>query len=60
LVLTQNGRGSAVILDIHSYQALLDENETLRELQRGLADIAAERTVNHDDARTRLLAKYLL
>jgi prevent-host-death family protein len=58
LVLTQNGRGAAVLLDVGAYQALLEENDLLRDIQHGLADVAAGRTVPHDEARARLLAKY--
>ena len=58
LVLTQNGRGTAVLLDVRAYQALIEENQMLREVQHGLADVAAGRTVPHEDARARLLARY--
>ena len=57
LVLTQNGRGAAVLLDVGAYQELLEENDLLRDIQHGLADVAAGRTVPHDEARARLLAK---
>lgn len=58
LVLTQNGRGAAVLLDVAEYQALLEENELLRNVQQGLSDVAAGRTVPHEEARARLLSKY--
>lgn len=58
LVLTQNGRGTAVLLDVAEYQALLEENELLRDVQRGLADVSAGRTVSHAEARERLLARF--
>lgn len=49
LVLTQRGRGAAVLLDIGSYQGLLDELDELRDVHRGLADVAAGRVVDHAD-----------
>lgn len=58
MVLTQKGRGAAVLVDIHSYQALIDEVELLRDVHRGLADIEAGRVVPHEDARARLLGRY--
>ena len=58
IVLTQNGRGAAVILDIGEYQRLLDQNETLRDVQQALADVEAGRTVGHDDARQLLLRRF--
>lgn len=58
LVLTQNGRGTAVLLDIREYQRLIDENETLRDVHEALADIAAGRTVTHAEARESLKARF--
>lgn len=57
LVLTQNGRGTAVLLDIREYQRLVEENETLHDVHEALADIAAGRTVAHEEARASLKAR---
>lgn len=57
LVLTQRGRSAAVVLDVRAYQALIDELDELRDVARGLADAEAGRLVDHDAARTRLLAR---
>ena len=58
VVLTEQGRGTAVLVDIESYRSLLDEVELLRDVHRGLADVRAGRVVPHDEARARLLARY--
>jgi len=58
VVLTQEGRGTAVLVDIASYQSLLEELDLLRDVHRGLADVEAGRVVPHDEARARLLARY--
>jgi antitoxin YefM len=57
LVLTQRGRGTAVLLDIGVYQGMLDELEELREVHRGLADVAAGRVVDHAEVATQLNAR---
>ena len=57
LVLTQRGRGAAVLIDIHSYQLLVDELDELRDVQKGLADVAAGRVVGHDEVRARVAAR---
>jgi len=57
LILTRRGRGAAVLLDIGAYQALMDELETLRDVQLAMADVAAGRVRDHADVRERLLAK---
>jgi antitoxin YefM len=57
LVLTQRGRGTAVLLDIGVYQGMLEELEELREVHRGLADVAAGRVVDHAEVAARLSAR---
>jgi prevent-host-death family protein len=58
VVLTEQGKGAAVLVDIESYRSLLDEVELLRDVHRGLADVRAGRVVPHEEARERLLARY--
>lgn len=58
VVLTQEGRGTAVLVDLASYQSLVEELELLRDVHRGLADVEAGRVVPHGEARTRLLNRY--
>jgi antitoxin YefM len=58
IVLTQRGRGAAVLLDIRSYQDLLDELEELRSVCKGLADVHAGDTVPHDDVKEAMLARF--
>jgi prevent-host-death family protein len=58
LVLTQKGRGAAVLLDLNSYQSLIDELDLLRDIHRGLDDEASGRVVPHEKARRRLLQRY--
>lgn len=58
IVLTQNGRSAVVLLDVGSYQALIEENELLRDLHSGLEDVRAGRLTAHADARAELLARY--
>ena len=58
IVLTQRGRGTAVLLDIDAYQALLDELEELRSVCRGLADVDAGRLLAHEDVERDVLARF--
>ena len=58
IILTQNGRSAAVLLDVGAYQALVEENELLRDLHAGLDDMRAGRLTSHGDARSELLARY--
>ncbi len=58
VVLTQHGRSAAVLVDVRSYQALVDEVDVLRDIIKSRADHDAGRTVSHEEARERLLARY--
>jgi len=57
LVLTQRGRGAAVLLGIDSYQEMLEELGTLRDIHSAFQDIEAGRTHSHEDVRADLMAR---
>lgn len=57
LILTRRGRGAAVLIDIGAYQNLLDELDTLRDVQLAMADVAAGRTSEQADVRDRMMSK---
>jgi len=56
IVLTQRGRSAAVVLDVRTYQDLLDELDELRDIARGVADADAGQTMDSKEARSRILA----
>ncbi len=58
VVLTQRGRGAAILLDIHRYQALLEELEILRDVVAGRAELRAGLGVDHDEVAQDLLARF--
>jgi antitoxin YefM len=55
LVLTQRGRGAAVLLDIEEYARLMDRLELLEDIATAEDQIAGGRGVAHDDARAQVL-----
>jgi prevent-host-death family protein len=55
IILTQRGRSAAVVLDIRTYQSLLDELDELRDITRGIADADAGRVHEHAEARSMAL-----
>ncbi len=58
VVLTQRGRGTAVLVDIRRYQDLVEENEVLRDIHASLVDIAEGRTLSHEEVMANLRARY--
>lgn len=58
LVITQHGKGAAVLLDIESYDELLDELEIRRAVAAGEAAIRAGRVRDHEDVMKDLRERY--
>ncbi len=58
VVLTQRGRGTAVLVDIRRYQALIEENQVLKDIHASLVDIAEGRTTPHEEVVARLRDRY--
>jgi antitoxin YefM len=54
LVLTQRGRGTAVLLDIHEYERLLDRAELAEDIRLAEAQLDRGEGVPHDVAREQI------
>lgn len=57
LVLTQHGRGVAVVVDIREFEAMREKLAILDDIQVSRAQIAAGHGIPHDEAKTRVLKK---
>lgn len=55
LVITQRGRGVAVVIDVSEYEAMQEKIELLEEIQKAEAQLSAGLGVSNEDARTRVL-----
>jgi antitoxin YefM len=55
LVLTQHGRGVAVVIDIREFEAMRERLEILDDIQVARAEIAAGEGMTHDEARAAVL-----
>lgn len=55
LVLTQRGRGVAVLVDISEYAAMRERLETIDDIAVARAQLAADGGVAHDDAKAQVL-----
>ena len=51
MFLTQHGRSAAVLLDVGSYESLLDELELLRDIHAAEREVAGGRGISHGKAR---------
>jgi len=57
LVITQRGKGVAVVLDVAEYEAMQEKIELLEEMRTAEAQIAAGFGVSNDDARAQVLGR---
>lgn len=57
LVITQNGRSAAVLLDVVEYEKLLEQIEILEDVIRAEKEIESGKGVNHGEAKKRLLTR---
>ena len=58
VVLTQHGRSAAVLVDVKTYQDMVDTLEVLKDIVRSRADFAEGRTQSHSEVREHLLARH--
>lgn len=54
VVITQHGRGVAVLLSAEEYERMLDTEEMMRSVSRGQAQIAAGKGIPHEEAMKKL------
>lgn len=57
IVLTQRGRGVAVLLDAHEFELMQERLEILEDVYRAEEQLAAGNGVPHDEARARVLKR---
>jgi len=57
LVLTQRGRGVAVLLDLHEFEAMRERLALLEDIARAEAQLARGEGVPHEQAKARILKR---
>lgn len=57
MVLTQRGRGVAVLVDVHEYERMQERLEVLEEIYKAEEQLAAGDGISHEEARARVLGK---
>jgi len=57
LVITQRGKGVAVVLDVAEYEAMQEKIELLEELRMAEAQLGSGAGVSNNDARAQVLAR---
>lgn len=57
LVITQRGKGVAVVLDVAEYEAMQEKIELLEEMRTAEAQLASGLGVSYEDARSQVLGR---
>ncbi|TOH52919.1 prevent-host-death family protein [Vibrio parahaemolyticus] len=57
LVITQRGKGVAVVLDVAEYEAMQEKIELLEEMRTAEAQLASGLGISNDDARAQVLGR---
>ena len=57
LVITQHGKGVAVLLDVAVYEAMQDKIELLEDVQTSVAQLDAGAGIEHHKAQARILER---
>jgi antitoxin YefM len=56
IVITQDGRSAAVLLDVREYASMLERLEVIEDILGGIKDIEEGRKMNTETARQKTLA----
>ena len=57
LVITQHGKGVAVLLDVAEYEAMQEKIELLQDMQTSIAQIDSGAAIAHKDAKAAILER---
>jgi len=55
LIITQHGKGVAVLLDAGEYEAMQERIELLQDIQTSIGQIEASQGIDHDHAKAAVL-----
>lgn len=55
MVITQNGRSSAVVIDVDEYESLLEKIELLQDVQNARQQLAQGKGIDHKSAKEMIL-----
>lgn len=57
MIITQNGRSSAVVIDVNEYESLLEKIELLQDVQTARKQLADGQGIDHKHAKEKILNK---
>ena len=58
LVITQNGRSAAVLLDVDEYEKIMEKTELIQDIETALTQISQGKGIDHSAALQTLKKRY--
>ena len=58
LVITQNGKSAAILIDVAEYEAMVDKIEVLEDIKLAETQISTGLGISHKDAKKRLSKRF--
>jgi antitoxin YefM len=58
LVITQNGKSAAVLMDVNEYDKLVEKIELIQDIETSINQIGVGKGIPHSEAHQRLKMKY--
>lgn len=59
VIITQHGKGVAVLLDAHEYEAMQEKIELLTDIQTSISQLEKGEGTEHEDAKEKVLKRVL-
>lgn len=57
IIITQHGKSSAVLLDVHKYEQLIEKLELLQEIKTAEAQIDDSQAASHSEAKQQIMKR---
>ena len=57
IVITQHGKSSAVLMDVHEYETLIDKIELLQDVRLAEQQILSNKGITHKSVKDKILKK---
>jgi prevent-host-death family protein len=58
LVITQNGKSAAVLLDVNEYEKMVEKMELVQDVETALNQISSGKSITHSEAHQTLKKRY--
>ena len=59
VIITQHGKGVAVLMDVHEYEAMQEKIELLTDIQTSVSQLEKGEGLGHEDAKEKVLNRIL-